>query len=418
MTFAEVQRAIEREEIELWFQPIVSLRDLSVVRFEGLARWRHPVHGVLGPGDFIGHALSDPLRGAFNQLALRQAIVFAQETSAWADVRIAVNLAGDAFTEPGLPAQIRALLDQHDVAPSRIAIEITETNAIHYAQVDVVLNELADMGISLSVDDFGTGFSSFANVRHIPVNTLKIDTSFVLTMDEVPEDAIIVESVCNLGHSLHMDVVAEGIERVEQLEMLRDINCAYGQGFLFSPAVPSDQAIEMLQNRETASPSATRTPTRGQPLEVRLDTDLREMEHIVADPDCRLQLGLNVLDLVPIAVFLKSTAGHFVWSNRYHFEGSLARATVNQPSARDVHSASEARSFRDDDLRVLLTGSPLIGHREPCTLAVVGLVELTTTKLAVRNSSDEIVGLLGFCSDDNSATMLSALYGDLATADT
>ncbi len=410
MQFDDVKRAIEREEIELWFQPIVSLSDLSISGFEGLVRWNHPAEGVLGPGSFIEHALSDDLCEAFNELVIIHAIRFAQRTAAWPQLKISINFAANDLLESKIPARIRTHLATHNVSAKKIAIEITECDTILYGETESVFNELSQMGISLSVDDFGTGYASLTHVKHIPLSTLKIDRSFVLAMEESSEDYLIVENACNLGNSLHVDVIAEGIERAEQLGILKSFDCTHGQGFYFSPAVPGDEAIEMLANRDQFAVPQPAKPVSGPKSEVRLDTALQSLEEIVNCSSCQSQLGLGILELVPLSVFLKSANGRFLWSNSYHRLISLTNNAVSNPAARDIHPVEEAQSFRADDLRVTSTGEALIGRREPCTVANGRRVELVTTKIPIYNSNGLIVGILGFCNDDDTASTLHALH--------
>ena len=404
----DIKKAIASREIELWFQPIVSLEDLAVVGFEGLVRWRHPSKGVLGPAAFIEHALSKPLRDSFNQLVLEQAIQFAQKTADWPQLKVSVNFAGDVFNDCRLPSQIQQLLDVYGVMAKKLAIEVTEVDAISYKQAEPVFNQLSEMGLSISVDDFGTGFASLTHVRHIPLSSLKIDRSFVLAMEESPEDSIIVENACNLGTSLHLDVIAEGVERPDQIEMLRGFNCTHAQGFYFSAAVPCDEAIEMLHHPATQSKTNVSRP--GESPAIRLDTALTSMEDIVACPECQQQLGLNTLDFVPMIVCIKTASGRFAWSNRYHAEATLSNNSLPKPSARDVHPIEEANTFRADDLRVIATGKAVIGRHEPCTHADGRRVELTTTKFPIQNISGQNVGILCFCNEQDTQPILSKLY--------
>ncbi len=410
MQFDDVKKAIEREEIELWFQPIVSLSDLNISGFEGLVRWRHPSEGVLGPGSFIEHALSDDLCEAFNELVILQAIRFAQRTAAWPQVKVSINFTANDLLESKIPARIQTHLATHDVSAKKIAIEITESDTISYTETESVFNELSQMGISLSVDDFGTGYASLTHVKHIPLSTLKIDRSFVLAMEECSEDYLIVENACNLGNSLHVDVIAEGIERAEQLDILKLFDCTHGQGFYFSPAVPGDEAVEMLANRNQFAVPQAEKPVSGPKAEVRLETSLESMEEIINCSDCQSQLGLGMLEFVPLSVFLKSANGRFVWSNSYHRLISLTNNAVYNPAARDIHPIEEAQSFRADDLRVTSTGEALIGRREPCTVANGRRAELVTTKIPIYNSDGLIVGILGFCNDDDTASTLAVLH--------
>ncbi len=239
----DLRRAIEREEFSIYYQPIVALADGRITGFEALVRWPHPERGLVRPAEFIPVAeetgLIVPLgrwvlRAACAQMRLWQAI-----SPAHARLKLNVNLSGRQFTQTDLCGHIEHTLAVTNFEPHCLQLEITESVVMENAQTIVpMLARLRALGVELAIDDFGTGYSSLSYLRRFPIQTLKIDRSFISGGAE--EDAEIVRTIVLLARNMGKDVVAEGIETPAQLAQLRALDCAYGQGYLFS--APQDAA--------------------------------------------------------------------------------------------------------------------------------------------------------------------------------
>jgi diguanylate cyclase (GGDEF)-like protein len=240
---AELRRALERDELVLHYQPKVDLQTGLVAGVEALVRWQHPVHGLRGPGAFLPHAehtaLMRPLTLHVLETALSQ---LARWRADGLDLHVAVNLAVQNLLDLRTPGQVADLLARHGLPAQALTLEVTESLMLHDPQrAGEVLADLADLGLGLALDDFGTGYSSLEHLKRLPVNELKIDKSFVMTMDRDPADRAIVASTSALGRSLGLRVVAEGVESHAAGSVLAAIGCDLAQGFHYSPPVPGEQ---------------------------------------------------------------------------------------------------------------------------------------------------------------------------------
>ena len=212
---AELRRALERDELILHYQPKVDLATGLVAGVEALVRWQHPVHGLRGPGAFLPHAEHTALMRPLTLHVLETAL---SQLAAWRadglDLHVAVNLAVQNLLDLRTPGPGRAtLLDRHGLPPEALTLEVTESLMLHDPQrAGEVLADLKELGVGLALDDFGTGYSSLEHLKRLPVNELKIDKSFVMSMDRDPADRAIVASTAALGRSLGLRVVAEGVE--------------------------------------------------------------------------------------------------------------------------------------------------------------------------------------------------------------
>jgi diguanylate cyclase (GGDEF)-like protein/PAS domain S-box-containing protein len=228
-----LRRAIEQDELVFHYQPKIDIRTLEVVSVEALARWDHPDYGPVPPDEFVLHAertgLIEPLtRWAFGT-ALNKLVDW-KETGL--ELSIAVNLSARNLHEENLPGLVAQLLQEYGVSAEKLILEITESAFMMDPDgASRVVQALADMGVRLSIDDFGSGYSSLAYLRHLPVRELKIDQSFVQGMHKNDEDLVIVRSTIDLAHNLGLEVVAEGIEFARHIEMLQELGCDLGQGF-------------------------------------------------------------------------------------------------------------------------------------------------------------------------------------------
>jgi len=241
----DLRRACERDELFVDYQPIVSLQNRTLIGFEALVRWRHPEFGLVPPKDFIPVAEETGQILTIGQTVLesacRQARAWQETYPASPPLFVSVNLSVKQFNQPGLVENIADLLSRFQLPPRCLKLEITESVFSDNIEAAVgLLTELRELGVQLSIDDFGTGYSSLSYLQRFPIDTLKIDRSFVTQMMENEENLAIVRTIVALAQNLGMDVVAEGVETEDQLKLLRKLECENGQGFLFS--TPLDRA--------------------------------------------------------------------------------------------------------------------------------------------------------------------------------
>ncbi|MEU3457658.1 bifunctional diguanylate cyclase/phosphodiesterase [Micromonospora sp. NPDC006766] len=239
----DLRRALDDGELEVYFQPKVTLRDRRLVGVECLARWEHPVHGTVAPEDFVAVAEHTGQLGRLTEFVLRESLRYSRNWSHGEQpLAVSVNLAARTLTDQHFPALVRELLDEYEVPPQRLTLEITESGVLDGTERPMpTLRCLRDLGVRLSVDDFGTGNSSLAQLRRLPVNEVKVDRSFVQGMATDPGDLAIVNAVVTLSQQFGLAVVAEGVESELTLELLQDIGCEIGQGFLFSRPLPYER---------------------------------------------------------------------------------------------------------------------------------------------------------------------------------
>ncbi len=247
----ELRRAIEAEELVLHFQPKADLKTGRIVGVEALVRWQHPEHGFIPPSDFVPIAertgLIKPLSRYVVASALRQCARWKAEGI---DLHVAVNLTIPDLLDLDLPDRIAGLLAETGVRPGQLELEVTESTILADPfRVRQVLNRLNEMGLRLAIDDFGTGYSSLAYLKRLPVQTLKIDRSFVMEMCDDASDATIVRSTIDLGRNLGLDIVAEGVESQEILDALRDYGCTFAQGYFIGKPMPADELVALIADR-------------------------------------------------------------------------------------------------------------------------------------------------------------------------
>ena len=247
----DLRRACERDELFVDYQPIVSLQNRTLIGFEALVRWRHPECGLIPPKEFIPVAEETGLILTIGQTVLRSACRQARE---WLETYpsspplfVSVNLSVKQFNEPGLVENIAQLLEESGLPPRCLKLEITESVFSDNIEAAVkLLTQLRSLGVQLSIDDFGTGYSSLSYLQRFPIDTLKIDRSFVTQMMENEENLAIVRTIVALAQNLGMDVVAEGVETEDQLRLLRKLECENGQGFLFSSPIGGGELDEFI----------------------------------------------------------------------------------------------------------------------------------------------------------------------------
>jgi diguanylate cyclase (GGDEF)-like protein len=242
-----LRHALEAKQFELHYQPRVDVRTGSIVGLEALARWEHPELGTIPPEVFIPVAEETGLITAFGEWTLDEAVA---QTRHWIDAGfvprpVSVNLSIQQFSEPTLAATLAAVLERHNVAPSLLEIEITESLFMRdLTRASTTLEALRQMGVKCSIDDFGTGFSGLRYLAGMSIDCLKIDQSFIAPIQHVDDDAPIIEAIIALGRSLGLNVVAEGVETEHQARFLLVHGCSQMQGYLFTPALP---ALEMAR---------------------------------------------------------------------------------------------------------------------------------------------------------------------------
>jgi PAS domain S-box-containing protein/diguanylate cyclase (GGDEF)-like protein len=247
----DLRRAIERQQFHVYYQPIVSLEIGKITGFEALVRWIHPTRGIVSPIEFIPLAEETGLISLIDWWVLHEACtqlsVWQKAFAANTPLTMSVNLSGLQLAQLGLLERLDKILRDTDVEGRTLKLEITESGLLKNATSGaVMLKQLKTLGVQLSIDDFGTGYSSLARLHQLPIDTLKIDRSFVSQMVNDSESLEIVRAIMTLAHTLEMDVIAEGVETAEQLTQLRALQCEYGQGYLFSKPVDSNTAEKFL----------------------------------------------------------------------------------------------------------------------------------------------------------------------------
>jgi diguanylate cyclase (GGDEF)-like protein len=250
-TFSALRRAIDSNELEVFYQPQIALDTNRVAGLEALVRWRHPTQGVLPASDLIALAEDTGLIVSLGEEVLRAATrqmrAWDERFGTWArTLTLAVNISGVQIREGGLVPTLRRILDETGFDPARLELEITESTAMRSASSSSsVLQQLKGMGVRLAVDDFGTGYSSLSQLERMPVDTLKIDRTF-LTRAVPGATGALATAVILIGRSLKLRVAAEGVELPEQLEFLRFHGCDLAQGYLFSAPLPADEVTQYL----------------------------------------------------------------------------------------------------------------------------------------------------------------------------
>ena len=253
MLKSKLRRALERDELIVNYQPKVDLRTGRIVGAEGLLRWRLPGHGDIPPGQFIPLAEESNLileigEWVLNRVCLDYRALRREVTDPG---RISLNLSLKQLRQASFIVRCRSVFRRHGVAPSAFELEITESTLMADARRTVhLLGELHAMGVHLSIDDFGTGYSSLSALQQFPIGTLKIDQSFVHKVSEQSGDATIARTIIDMGHSLGMEVIAEGIETPLQLDFLRRHHCDFGQGRLFGDSMPLEALLELLTQQQ------------------------------------------------------------------------------------------------------------------------------------------------------------------------
>lgn len=246
-----LRRALERSELMVYYQPRVDIASGKIDSFEALIRWRHPELGLVSPGQFIPLAEETGLIVPIGEMVIDTAC---RQIQAWSqaglpEVKVSVNLSAVQFRQPDLFESVEGILQRTGLDPKRLELELTESLLMQNPENAVAtLNRFSNFGIRLSIDDFGTGYSSLSYLKRFPIDSLKIDQSFIRELTSNTDDAAIVTSIILMGKALKLRVVAEGVETRSQLSFLKVMQCHEAQGYLFSRPVPANEAEEILRS--------------------------------------------------------------------------------------------------------------------------------------------------------------------------
>lgn len=272
----ELRQGLRDRQFELYFQPVLKIRDGSVLGAETLIRWHHPNMGLITPGDFMPYIENSALMLKLDDWALAEACQLLADAQndpmLTAPQRLAVNISYQQFNQPDFVARVSKIVDDSGADPSRLQFEITETVLIKAVDDSVDrINALKQLGISFAIDNFGTGYSALTDLRQLPIDTLKIDRTFIRDIASDPNDAAIVKAVLSMAHHIGLKVIAEGVETRAQLEFLRTAECSYYQGYLARPPIPQAQfraelAIDLDDPKTLMLPQTTAPASADRPL--------------------------------------------------------------------------------------------------------------------------------------------------------
>jgi c-di-GMP-specific phosphodiesterase len=246
-----LRAAIERQEIDLVYQPQLDLATGAVVGVEVLARWTDPEHGPVSPARFIALADQLGMGRALDGVIFEKAI---EQLRAWDEAgvhipRMSINASPDTLRGVRVPHSVNEIMQRHDIAPRRITVELIESRLLEADAGLETLRRLRDLGFKVSLDDFGTGYASFSQLVTLPIDELKIDRSFLSDSDDPVTSGAVVAAIVRVGQTLGLNVVAEGIERADQQELLRTLRCPVGQGYLYSRPLTADQLVAWITER-------------------------------------------------------------------------------------------------------------------------------------------------------------------------
>jgi EAL domain-containing protein (putative c-di-GMP-specific phosphodiesterase class I) len=243
-----LRRALENHEFELHYQPLYDLRDRSITGFEALLRWNPPGRDPVAPGEFIATAEESGLIVPIGEWALREGL---KQAKAWQSsgrpLMIAVNVSANQLARSNFVDRLRRMIQEVAIDPALIELEVTESVIIEGAgDARKALDQIAALGVGLAIDDFGTGYSGLAYLKRLPIDTVKIDQSFVRDLTLDPDDAAIVTAIVAMAKSLGVDVIAEGVETEEQLAYLIALGCHRAQGYLLAKPMNAAAAAKLL----------------------------------------------------------------------------------------------------------------------------------------------------------------------------
>jgi diguanylate cyclase (GGDEF)-like protein len=278
----DLRFAVERKQLAMYYQPLVCLKTGELIGFESLLRWQHPKLGFVSPAKFIPIAedsgLIIPITDWILMETCSQLAKWQRLAPEYQNLMVSVNLSGKHLAVENLVDEVAKVLGKTQIKASTLKLEVTETSAMENAERSVkILCALKDLGVQLSIDDFGTGYSSLSQLHRLPFDMLKIDRSFVYSVGEDGENSEILQTIISLAKNLRMRAVAEGIETEIQLELLRNLGCDYGQGYLLAKPMPRETMEEMLYQKRIWFPEnfvAERFPSESNVAETRRDENL------------------------------------------------------------------------------------------------------------------------------------------------
>lgn len=262
----ELRKALQSNGLEVYYQPKLQLANDRIESVEALVRWRHPTRGVIPPAEFVPLAEESGLIAEVGAQVLYSAC---RQAQAWQEaglgqIRVSVNLSAHQLRQSSLVANIRAVLEQTGLPPSLLDLELTESSLMENVSRSLsILHKLRAMGIRVTIDDFGTGYSSLSYLKQLPIDAIKIDRIFIRDLVEKTENAAITHAIIRLGQSLHMEVIAEGIESQQQLDFLKAQGCNAVQGFFIAPALSTEQMTALLQQQLASVTPFNRVRRRG-----------------------------------------------------------------------------------------------------------------------------------------------------------
>ncbi|MDT0276481.1 putative bifunctional diguanylate cyclase/phosphodiesterase [Blastococcus goldschmidtiae] len=250
----DLRHALDNDELRLFYQPIVHLADESLLGYEALIRWQHPTRGLLPPGAFLDAAENNRLTSKLGAWVLRRAC---NDAVTWPEeLRVHVNVSARHLAEEGFSELVAAALEESGLAPERLELEITESTALFAAEATLhAVAVVTDAGVTLALDDFGTGYSAITALHRLPIHTLKIDRSFVADVVAEPATAALVQGLLQLGRGMGLQVIAEGIEDLDQAAWLLDHGCAMAQGYAFGRPAPLPSPADVLIGEVTQAPA-------------------------------------------------------------------------------------------------------------------------------------------------------------------
>jgi diguanylate cyclase (GGDEF)-like protein len=262
----ELRAAFRNKEFLLYYQPQVDVRSGKISGWEALARWQHPKRGMVLPNDFIPEIERLGLINELGNWVIREAC---RQLATWKaqgleDMRVSVNVAPRQLSDKNLFCSVSQALSDADIDPNRFELEVTESGIQSTPDGREVLNKLKSLGVRVAIDDFGTGYSSLGSLKHLPIDCLKIDRSFIRDMVHDSQDAVVLGTIMALGRALQFDIVAEGVEDIEQMQILQGLGCDLVQGYLFSKPIPPVDVPELagrnfLDHQPDANPANTQT---------------------------------------------------------------------------------------------------------------------------------------------------------------
>ena len=250
---SEFPLAIERGEVELHYQPVISSFDLQVVGMEGLIRWRHPTLGLLLPDQFLPSAEQSNVMKQLASWTIRRALQDRQKLDLhrYGNLVVSVNISPNQINEDRFLAQLKGMLDEYQVRPEMLRLELTENTLIEASSRTIAqMTALRKLGVQVMIDNFGTGYASLSYLRNLPVSGLKIDQGFIRGLPDDRGNAAIMQAIMTLAEKLKLQVIAEGVETAQEMHALRELGCRMMQGHFISAALPPQKLPEYLKKRE------------------------------------------------------------------------------------------------------------------------------------------------------------------------